>query len=302
MKFKNLLILPLVALFVAGCNNQPEPSPEDEGYHDDRTGVITDANGYYKDKGYTFNYEDRGNVLKNKIHNLMVDTHVTYTKYSIFKEYATYKKTAFDAETNKVTYFYTGKKVSSLTNYSREHVWPCANSNGLWDRTDSDGDGEKDTDIGEDYQGAGSDMYHIMPCTYDINSARGNKKFGEAGNKSVTKKTDGGTYPLKIVDGNRVEVADAFKGDVARIVCYLFVHYTGSFGKTNQYTGTLVLRDIVDPAEGLTIEETLAKWNKLDPVDAMEQRRNDEVQKVQGNRNPFIDHPEFVWKMFNLDD
>ncbi len=318
MKAKQLIFVPFIAILLSGCNPgvnptpSPSPSPDPEPvdwektYVDDRSGVIDDYNGYYASETNTINYEDRGNRLKSKIHNLMVDTHDYFPTYSIFKETATYKKTAYNPSTNKIVYFYTGKEVSSYGG-SREHVWPCANSNGLWDR-----DPVTKEDIGEDYQGAGADMYHLMPCTTSVNSARGNAKFTEF-DKSTTynNKTDGGPYALKVsTDKKRVELADSFKGDAARIICYLWVHYS-TFGKVYEdhpeYIGNLLLRDIIDAPAGvdedsnIAIYKTLAKWNAMDPVDEMEKRRNTEVEKVQHNRNPFIDHPEFVWKMFNLD-
>ena len=303
MKVKHLFLFPLVAILLVGCNQGNNPggnTPHEEDYSDtfvdDRTGVITDNSGYYKDKGYTVNFEDRGTALRSKLHNLMIDTHTTYTTYSIFKNTDTYKKTSLDPKDLKIVYFYTGKKVSSYGG-SREHVWPCANSNTLWGR------GQDGSDIGEDYQGGGSDMYHIMPCDSGINTARANNKFTEFdATSSFVYKGDGGPNRLKVdSQGKRVELPDCFKGDAARIICYLWIHYN-PFGKENQYTGNLPLMNVVDAPDGYTIEETLAKWNAMDPVDDMELRRNEEVMKVQGNRNPFIDHPEFVWKMFNLGD
>ncbi|MNL52021.1 Extracellular ribonuclease precursor [compost metagenome] len=40
--------------------------------------------------------------------------------------------------------------------------------------------------------------------------------------------------------------------------------------------------------------DTLLKWHREDPVDADERRRNEAIYKLQKNRNPFIDHPEYV--------
>ena len=48
------------------------------------------------------------------------------------------------------------------------------------------------------------------------------------------------------------------------------------------------------------MEATLRRWNKLDPVDQAELERNDAIEKIQGNRNPFIDHPEYVDQISNF--
>ena len=44
----------------------------------------------------------------------------------------------------------------------------------------------------------------------------------------------------------------------------------------------------------------MCKWNAIDPVDATELLRNDTIQAIQGNRNPFIDHPELMAACFGL--
>ena len=43
----------------------------------------------------------------------------------------------------------------------------------------------------------------------------------------------------------------------------------------------------------------LLNWNSLDPVDDFEITRNEKTYDIQGNRNPFIDHPEFAWMIWN---
>lgn len=286
----------MLTMLLGGCNQNQEIH-----YIDDREGIIDDYNGYYGAK-YSANidYADRGLPLISKLHNLMVDSHLIYTTYGSLSKIDTYKKSCLNPSTGKVVFFYTGKEVSSGS-VSREHVWCCANSGGLYDhKADKDSPYYVDADT---YKGAGSDYYHVMPTTSSVNSARGNSKFTEFGpNDTYNYSDDGGKYRLKVSSGNRCEVDDAFKGDVARIICYLYVHYN-VFGKSNQYmiaSNTLRLINIIDPAAGETAEETLARWNAIDPVDDVERKRNELVSGVQGNRNPFIDHPEFVWKMFDL--
>jgi endonuclease I len=48
--------------------------------------------------------------------------------------------------------------------------------------------------------------------------------------------------------------------------------------------------------------EVLLAWHELDPVDDFEMNRNDLIETYQGNRNPFIDHPEFVDKIYQNND
>lgn len=113
--------------------------------------------------------------------------------------------------------------------------------------------------------GAGADLHHIRPCDISANSARGNKKFG--------------------VGSGYYTPTDEYKGDVARIIFYLMVRYSQS----DSYSFTSIAQS----------KELLLEWNRLDPVSTTEINRNEAVYKIQGNRNPFIDYPEFadmIWK------
>ena len=73
------------------------------------------------------------------------------------------------------------------------------------------------------------------------------------------------------------EPRDEVKGDVARIIFYLFTRYPQS----DAY-------DFEDVAESL---ELLLEWHTIDPVDEFESHRNDVIAEYQGNRNPYIDNP-----------
>lgn len=105
--------------------------------------------------------------------------------------------------------------------------------------------------------GAGSDLHHIRPCDVSVNSSRGNKKFGASG-KYYTP-------------------TDEYKGDVARIIFYLMIAYD----EASNYSFTSIAQS----------KALLLEWNELDPVSELEILRNDKVEAIQGNRNPFIDYP-----------
>ena len=110
--------------------------------------------------------------------------------------------------------------------------------------------------------GAGSDLHHIRPCNISLNSSRGNKKFGTTTNS------------------NYFCPDDSYKGDVARIIFYLMVAYTES----DNYSFTSVAQS----------KAMLLDWNALDPVSEVEITRNNKIEAIQGNRNPFIDYPELA--------
>ena len=113
---------------------------------------------------------------------------------------------------------------------------------------------------------AGADLHHIRPTNPSENSSRGNKKYGTS--------TSSGYY----------EPRDEVKGDIARIIFYLMVRYQ----EADIYTFKSVAES----------KELLLEWNTMDPVDAFEMNRNEVAYSIQGNRNPFIDHPEcaeLIW-------
>ena len=75
---------------------------------------------------------------------------------------------------------------------------------------------------------------------------------------------------------------DSVKGDVARIYFYMLVRYPYLYSSFN------LVADL----------DVMLEWNEIDPVDELEIHRNEVVYNYQGNRNPFIDHPEsanLIW-------
>ena len=162
----------------------------------------------------------------------------------------------------------TKRPSASAANWNREHVWPQANSNGCWG-TDK----------------AGTDILHIRPTYETCNSSRDNLKYGTA--TSGAQSYNGMPYGYKA--NNVFAPLDASKGDVARICMYIWVAYYEEYG-TDLPSITKVFESF----------DTMMKWHVLDRPDALEGHRNDYSEKTskQKNRNPFVDHPEYAWKIF----
>jgi endonuclease I len=190
-------------------------------------------------------------------------------------------------------------------NYQREHSWPKSygfphNLSGNYPYTD---------------------CHHLFVAYGSYNGSRGNKPYGSANVSNVTEKpTDNnnnegggtGTYPgnsnwtYGSSSSGRWEVWHDRRGDVARAMFYMDVRYEGgTHGSTGAQEPNLILTDNeqliansnTDSNEGeayMGLLTVLLQWHEDDPVDAKEQRRNDIVYSYQGNRNPFIDHPEWV--------
>ena len=170
--------------------------------------------------------------------------------------------------------FYTRDSVSKRKsgdgsgNWNREHVWPQSLSNGHWGK-----------------EQAGTDILHIRPTWYDTNSARGNLRYGDL-NKVGVKTYQGMTYGY--ANGSYFEPIDSVKGDVARIIMYVWTAYYDYY----KDSGLLITKVMEN-------YDTLLKWHTLDKPDALEGHRNDFAESSkQKNRNPFVDHPEYAWKIF----
>ncbi len=171
---------------------------------------------------------------------------------------------------DNVILLYTGVSVSSTWDYgatwNREHVWPRSHG-----------------DL-EDFGGpAFSDMHHIRPSNPYVNGDRSNLDFDMGG--SLVPRTDD-----CFKDGDSFEPRDEVKGDVARMIFYMAVRYEGDSGELDLEINELVNNS--GPYMGLL--SVLIEWHLNDLPDTFELNRNEVIYGYQGNRNPFIDNPEFV--------
>ena len=96
-----------------------------------------------------------------------------------------------------------------------------------------------------------------------------------------------------------MEPADAVKGDIARILFYMDIRYEGGEDEPNLAV-TEVLNNVAD-VPNIGKLSTLLDWHLQDPVDDFEMSRNEVIYGIQGNRNPFIDHPEYVSILWGSD-
>lgn len=123
---------------------------------------------------------------------------------------------------------------------------------------------------------AKSDLHHLFPTDCEANSRRSSFPFGEV---TQVEWTDGGSKLGRNARGMTVfEPRDDQKGNTARAIFYFYAVY-GRHADLSNFRHE---------------QETLKAWHQEDPVSATEKARNDAVYRFQGNRNPFVDHPEFV--------
>ena len=144
-----------------------------------------------------------------------------------------------------------------------------------------------------------TDLFNVYPVDGYVNNRRSNHSYGEVGitlwessNGSKVGKNTFGDYTETVF-----EPIDEYKGDLARAYFYMVTAYEDDLSgwKSDQVGG--------DKYPGFSdwSLDLMLKWHREDPVCLKEVRRNEEIYKIQGNRNPFIDYPvlvEHVWGEF----
>jgi predicted extracellular nuclease/endonuclease I len=195
-------------------------------------------------------------------------------------------------DSDNVILLYSGKSIPKNQNasgqfaneddfWNREHVWP--NSHGFAD----DGDRNQPPELE-----AFSDVHHLRPTDRSINNSRGNLDFDESDGPLAE-------APANSVDGDSFEPRDEVKGDVARMMLYMDTRYEGITDNTPNLVLVDELTNSGDPRLGKLC--TLLAWHANDPVSEFEQNRNNVLYEYQGNRNPYVDHPEWVELIYTAD-
>ena len=196
------------------------------------------------------------------------------------------------------------KEGGGNSNYNREHTWPS--SYGF----------PNDNSSNYPY----TDCHGLFLCDDGYNSSRSNKPFRYCVTGCSELLTDpnngqGGSGQSNWTSGSFTagtwETWIGRRGDVARALLYLDVRYEGGVhGLTGVVEPDLILTDdealIASSNTGsnelvayMGMLSALLAWHLDDPVDDVERARNDAVFSFQGNRNPFIDHPEWVACLFS---
>ncbi len=170
-----------------------------------------------------------------------------------------------------------GSAGSEGTGYNREHSWPASWFNSLAPMY--------------------TDLFQLYPTDNDVNNRRSNYPYGEVSAPTWTSlngcKLGPNTFGTHV--GTVFEPIDAYKGDFARTYFYVTTrYYTEDSGWAN--TAATLRSELL----GWT-KELMLKWNAQDPVSQKEIDRNEAIYAIQGNRNPYIDRPDFVNKVFQPD-
>ncbi len=210
-----------------------------------------------------------GQPLYNALHSLISTN--TYSSYTGAKDFLFQQ---LDNHNGYVTCIYTGEEYhvaddyNGASNPNTEHTYAQS-----WFSSDESSRKK-------------ADLHHLFPCTMVVNSSRGNYPLFTVANHANANVyysyTPWQSYRGMSAGGYTVfEPADETKGNIARALLYFNTRYGDSLTQQN-----------------VNMIPDLAQWHYADPPDAAEIARNNAVQGFLTNRNPFIDHPEFVGRIW----
>ena len=206
------------------------------------------------------NFSKTGNALKSDLATLITSTHTKTISYSELQTLM--KSSDVDPQNPANLLLIYGSQSSGIHQRSR----PVG---GSWNREHVYAKSKGTPNLGT--SGPGADGHHLRPADITLNSTRGSLLFDDGTGATAYKTSRGGWFP-----------GDEWKGDVARILMYMYVRYNSR---------CLPLNITMNPSTySSDFPDILLKWNIEDPVSDFEKQRNSVVAQTQGNRNPFIDN------------
>jgi len=222
----------------------------------------------------TFNKFD--NELKSILTSL-VNNHTSLgynlARDKMFMEFDNQRVNGQGATQNTLECVYTGRLAVGYTsrtdaqsatyNFNTEHTWPQSN-------------------FGE-AEPMKSDLYHLFPTDVTANSIRANYPFGKAVS-NITWQVGGSKLGFNSLGQQVFEPRDVHKGDVSRSMFYFITRYPVNYGSFFTQIQENIFRE----------------WNRFDTVGVVESNRNNAIALLQLKRNPFIDHPEFIDRIYSF--
>ena len=233
-----------------------------------------------------------GSALKTKLSSIISSGHQTKSYDALDDEYPNSDKDSYyekdgtvldiysenPTETDPYVYQFGVKKCGNYKIegdcYNKEHIFPQGYFNKASPMV--------------------SDIHHIVPTDGKVNGMRSNFPFGNVGSSvSYTSKNGSklGTSNSVNYSGKVFEPINEFKGDVARMIFYFATRYEA---KLKDFDANDILTNTSFPGIQSWELEVLKQWHTQDPVSQREIDRNNAAYTYQGNRNPFIDHQEYV--------
>ena len=225
-----------------------------------------------------------GTTLASDLHSLLASTHTNQLSYNdLWSAYYTsdvlpgtkiiwdiYSECIFTAGDDQDQ----GNHSAEGDRYNREHTTPQS-----WFNKESP---------------MVADAHHIFATDAYVNGQRSNYPFGEVGSATYTSHNGGklGSSSFSGYSDKVFEPIDEYKGDIARAFMYMAIRYSNVCGSWSN--GANVVYQSSYPYLTNYAKNLFTKWAHEDPVSDKEYIRNEALFDIQHDRNPFIDHPEYI--------
>ena len=261
-----LLTLALAATVLAVVAKDPRPCPAD----------------YYSN---ALNKSDQ--ALLTALYNI-ITTHTNIGYDGLWEAYE-------DTDTDSRGYYIDMYSTYDKYNYSKK----CGSYSAIGDCVN------REHSVPKSWWGGGkqaqySDIFNIVPTDGYVNNQRSNYPYGVC--EGGTRLTNGqyvakgrmGYSTRTGYTGRVFEPDDEYKGDFARAYFYMATCYNNVISNWTQANGNVFFAGNSYPVFTTYAIDLLMEWHRLDPVSEKETTRNCYAHAWQGNRNPFIDHPELA--------
>lgn len=224
-------------------------------------------------------FSQTGENLKVQLRTLITNTHTTKLPYTAasMDTWDAIQISDLDPINNaKVDLIYGFDDVDGITKNDRTRDKTLIGSSlctGYWNREHTFPKSLANPPMDTGVPGVSTDIHHLRAADCQWNSTRNNRPFTDGQGDAIT------------VGANDWYPGDEWKGDVARMMMYLYVRYDSETPALNVGVGSASYSPLND------MPNIFLEWNMEDPVSINEINRNNAVYSIQGNRNPFIDNP-----------
>ncbi len=230
---------------------------------------------YYND----VNMNLTGSALKDELAVKIIGSHTSILTYTP-DVWNALKQTDIDPNNsaNVVLIYGWDDSDSDITNDRTRGKDNHGSGSGVWNREHVYSKSLANPNLGT--TGPGADAHNLRPCDAQRNSSRSNRKFAAGSGTPSYITPEGYWYP-----------GDEWKGDVARMMMYMYLRYGNQSLPTGVGVGNTVPTDI-------NMIDLFLQWNAEDPISDIEKQRNPVLEQMQGNRNPFVDNPAFATQIW----
>ena len=235
----------------------------------------------------SIDFNQNGALLRGQLSELILNTHHTNISYtsSSTDTWDIIRMSDLEFENSSdvlLIYGYNDDDGQFITDRTRYKYDTCHTSSciGLWNREHVFARSLANPNLTTFEPGPGTDVHNLRAADSQKNTQRSNRLFTDGnGNSTII---DNNFYP-----------GDEWKGDVARIIMYMYLRYPGQCEATDTAVGSITYAPEND------MPDLFLEWNEQDPVSDLEIRRNNVIYSYQGNRNPFIDNPFLATLIWN---